>query len=163
MIGNKKFKEDIKKGIPAEIRTEAWSILIGNELRVSPTLYESLLVRVRVAEENIEKDIQFKKHIKVIEADLHRTFSELGQFRFGQQLYQPLKNILAAFSVFRTDLGYVQGMSYLAGSLLLHLGDEYSAFQAFTNLMHRYLLFTFYGFDMPKVNLNFHVFMRLMK
>ena len=87
LIGNKKFKEDIKKGIPAEIRTEAWAILIGNELRVSPSLYESLLVRVRVAEENIEKDIQFKKHIKVIEADLHRTYSELGQFRFGQQLY----------------------------------------------------------------------------
>ena len=71
--------------------------------------------------------------------------------------------MLAAFSVFRTDLGYVQGMSYVAGSLLLHVGDEYQAFQAFANLMHRYLLFTFYSFDMPKVNFNFHVFMKLMK
>jgi len=44
-------------------------------------------VRVRVAEGNIEKDLQFKKNIKVIEEDLHRTFSDLGQFRFGQSLY----------------------------------------------------------------------------
>lgn len=29
--------------------------------------------------------------------------------------------------------------------------------------MHRYLLFTFYGFDMPKVNIIFNVFVRLMK
>lgn len=76
----------------------------------------------------MDKDLQFKKNIKVIEEDLHRTFSDLGQFRFGQSLYQPLKNMLAAFSVFRTDLGYVQGMSYVAGSLLLHIGDEYQAF-----------------------------------
>ena len=54
-------------------------------------------------------------------------------------------------------------MSYVAGSLLLHLGDEYLTFQAFSNLMHRYLLFTFYLFDMPKVNIIFNVFMRLMK
>lgn len=54
-------------------------------------------------------------------------------------------------------------MSYIAGSLILHLGDEFLAFQAFTNLMHRYLIFTFYSFDMPKVNINFHIFMRLMK
>ena len=55
----------------------------------------------------MDNDLQFKKNIKVIEEDLHRTFSDLGQFRFGQSLYQPLKNMLAAFSVFRTDLGYV--------------------------------------------------------
>lgn len=51
----------------------------------------------------------------------------------------------------------------MAGSLLLHLGDEFMAFQCFTNLMHKYMLFTFYSFDMPKVNIVFNVFMRLMK
>ena len=65
--------------------------------------------------------------------------------------------------MFRTDLGYVQGMSYVAATLILHLGDEYSAFSAFANVMHKYLLFTFYSFDMPKVNVFFHIYMRLMK
>ena len=63
--------------------------------------------RVRLAEINHDNDEQFKKNIKVIEVDLHRTFGELGSFRVGGLLYQPLKNILAAFSIFRTDLGYV--------------------------------------------------------
>jgi len=107
LSGSKKFKDDLRRGIPPEIRSEVWTQLIGNHIRCSPILYESLLVRVRVAEENMDKDLQFKKNIKVIEEDLHRTFSDLGIFRFGQSLYQPLKNMLAAFSVFRTDLGYV--------------------------------------------------------
>ena len=53
-------------------------------------------------------------------------------------------------------------MSYIAATLLMHLGDEYLAFEAFANVMHKYLLFTFYSFDMPKVNVFFHVYMRLM-
>jgi hypothetical protein len=57
----------------------------------------------------------------------------------------------------------VQGMSYVAANLLLHIGEEYLAFEAFANLMHKYLLFTFYSFDMPKVNIDFNLFMRLMK
>jgi len=122
-----------------------------------------LLNRVRIAEANIENDVPFKKNIDVIEIDLHRTFADLGHFRHGGMLYNPLKNLLAAFSLFRTDLGYVQGMSYVAATLILHLGDEYSAFSALANVMHKYLLFTFYSFDMPKVNVFFHIYMRLMK
>lgn len=118
---------------------------------------------MRIAEANIENDVNFKKDIDVIEKDLHRTFAELGHFRHGGMLYNPLKNILAAFSLFRTDLGYIQGMSYVAATLILHLGDEYSAFSAFANLMHKYLLFTFYSFDMIKVNIFFHIYMRLIE
>ena len=163
MLDNSNFKKDLKRGIPAEVRGEVWSQFIGNTLRITPNLYESLLNRVRIAEANIDNDLPFKKNIDVIEKDLHRTFSDLGHFRHGGILYNPLKNLLAAFSVFRTDLGYVQGMSYVAATLILHLGDEYSAFSAFANVMHKYLLFTFYSFDMPKVNVFFHIYMRLMK
>jgi hypothetical protein len=107
--------------------------------------------------------VHFKKNIDVIEKDLHRTFADLGHFRHGGMLYNPLKNLLAAFSLFRTDLGYIQGMSYVAATLILHLGDEYSAFSAFTNAMHKNLLFTFYSFDMSKVNVFFHIYMRLIE
>ena len=54
-------------------------------------------------------------------------------------------------------------MSYVAANLLLHIGEEYQTFEAFANLMHKYLMFTFYSFDMPKVNIDFNLFMRLMK
>jgi len=99
----------------------------------------------------------------VIEEDLHRTYTDLGYFRHGKKLYQPLKNILAAFSVFRPDMGYVQGMSYIAGSLLMHTGDEFAGFQCFANMMNLHLMHSFYSFDMNKVNVFFHCFMRLLK
>lgn len=41
----------------------------------------------------------FRKNLKVIEEDLHRTFGELGHFRYGNKLYQPLRNVLIAYSV----------------------------------------------------------------
>jgi hypothetical protein len=107
MSSVKGFKDTLKKGIPTELRGEAWLAIIGNELRITENLYGVLLERVRLCEANIEKDIAFKKNIKVVEEDLHRTFVDLGHFRFGNLLYQPLKNILATFSVFRPDLGYV--------------------------------------------------------
>ena len=85
-------------------------------------------------------------------------------FRFGNKLYQPLKNILLAYSLYRPDLGYVQGMSYVAGSLLLHYGQELETFTVFANIMSREdMIFNFYSFNMDKVNVVFHIFMRLMK
>lgn len=123
-----------------------------------------MIDRAKLCQENADRDTVFQKNQKVIEADLHRTYSEMNIFRFGNKLYQPLKNILYAFSLLRPDLGYVQGMSYVAGSLLLHYGTELEAFTMFANLMNREdMLFHFYSFDMDKVNIYFHIFMRLMK
>jgi hypothetical protein len=44
------FVDALKKGIPTEIRGQAWSLILGNELRISPLLYEILLQRVRLCE-----------------------------------------------------------------------------------------------------------------
>jgi hypothetical protein len=54
-------------------------------------------------------------------------------------------------------------MSYIAGSLLLHTGDEVTTFMLFANIMNKYLMHTFYLFEMEKVNVIFHVYMRLMQ
>lgn len=163
LVGSKSFKEALKKGVPLEVRGEVWEALIGNEQRVNMPLYTALLTRVRLAENNIQHDQAFKQNVKVIEEDLGRTFTELGYFKVGQPLYQPLKNILAAFSVYRPDLGYVQGMSFVAGTLLLHSGDEFMGFKCFANMMTKTLFYTFYSFDMPKVNIFFHVFIKFLR
>ena len=70
-----------------EVRGEVWDALIGNELRVNMQLYNALLVRVRLAEDNIQHDQGFKQNIKVIEEDLHRTYNDLGYFKKGSKLY----------------------------------------------------------------------------
>ena len=53
-------------------------------------------------------------------------------------------------------------MSYVAGSILLHCDGDFTAFKCFANLMNRDLLFTFYSFEMERVNVIFHLFMQLM-
>jgi TBC1 domain family member 14 len=146
------------------LRKVIWSQIVPNKLKITEKLYKVLLDRAKICTENSEKDTSFRKNLKVIEEDLHRTYSEMAIFRFGNKLYQPLKNVLLAYSLMRPDLGYVQGMSYVAGSLLLHYGTEFDTFVMFANVMNREdMLFHFYSFDMDKVNTVFHIFMRLMK
>mmetsp|Transcript_18812 Transcript_18812/g.17957 ORF Transcript_18812/g.17957 Transcript_18812/m.17957 type:complete len:108 (+) Transcript_18812:606-929(+) len=107
MQSHKKFKESLKKGVPTELRGIVWQELIRNEIRITEKLYDTLIQRAKLSEQNAEKDVFFRKNLKVIEEDLHRTYGELGHFRYGNKLYQPLKNILIAYSVMRPDLGYV--------------------------------------------------------
>jgi hypothetical protein len=86
-LSNRGFREALKRGVPIEVRGEVWEHLIGNDLRINETLYSALLTRVRLCQENIQNDIAFKKNIKVIEEDLHRTYTDLGYFKFGEKLY----------------------------------------------------------------------------
>jgi TBC1 domain family member 14 len=158
----KEFKRDLKEGIPLEARKEVWNLMIENNMNITPKLYDALLVRVRMAHNNIENDPTFKKDLGTIERDLHRTMPELNMFREGEILHQSLKNILAAFTLYRPDLGYVQGMSFLAGSLLLNSHDEYLGFKYFANLVNKPLLFEFYSFNMARINIFYNVFMRLL-
>ncbi|TNV73455.1 hypothetical protein FGO68_gene16015 [Halteria grandinella] len=168
---SKKLLQALKKGVPLEHRGLAWQSMIGNDLRITDKLYELLLERahLHMTQLSVMDQLEagaFRKNLKVIEEDLHRTFGELGHFRQGNPLYQPLKNVLIAYSMLRPDLGYVQGMSYVAGCLLIfstEQGSEKEAFRSFANLMNRELLFTFYSFDMERVNVVFHVFMNLMR
>jgi hypothetical protein len=43
----KKFKDALRKGVPSELRGQAWSTMIGNELRITEKLYELLLERAQ--------------------------------------------------------------------------------------------------------------------
>ena len=55
-------------------------------------------------------------------------------------------------------------MSYVAGNILLHYGKELDTFICFANIMNREdILFNFHSFDMDKVNVVFHIFMKLMR
>ena len=45
-----------------------------------------------------------------------------------------------AYSVHDVEVGYCQGMSFIAGILLVHLPEEEQSFHLFLNLLHRYEL-----------------------
>lgn len=64
---------------------------------------------------------------------LNRTFPELPHFNIehGQKA---LFNVLKAYSLHDMEVGYCQGMAFVAGILLLYLPEEL-AFRAFCHLM----------------------------
>ncbi|PFH33804.1 hypothetical protein BESB_080200 [Besnoitia besnoiti] len=80
----------------------------------------------------------------------------------SHMMYEYLRCVLEAYVMFRPDVGYVQGMAYLAGAFLLYM-DEYSAFVCLCNLLLRRSLQAFYTFDMAVVDLYFRSFDALME
>ena len=46
-----------------------------------------------------------------------------------------LRRLLQTYVFYRPDVGYVQGMSYLAGHLLLYM-EPYTAFKCFANMLN---------------------------
>ncbi|EKX49897.1 hypothetical protein GUITHDRAFT_135591 [Guillardia theta CCMP2712] len=72
---------------------------------------------------------------------------EGGFFHQGGPLEAQLRDVLEAYIFYRPDVGYVQGMSYLAAMLLLTM-DTYQAFVALTNLLHSHYFLSFFAMDM---------------
>jgi len=61
-----------------------------------------------------------------------------------------MKDVLEAYVSYRPDIGYVQGMSYLAAVLLLYL-DPFPAFVCMANLLNRPCQLIFYRLEMNSV------------
>ncbi|VDP73123.1 unnamed protein product [Schistosoma mattheei] len=87
-----------------------------------------------------------------IDLDVNRTFRNTVYFR---DRYGPrqcaLFRVLAAYSVYNSEVGYCQGMSELAGIFLIYIEDEEDAFWALNQLMtsYRYNMHSVYVSDFP--------------
>jgi hypothetical protein len=89
---------------------------------------------------------------RYIELDLPRTFPELLFFSGKNALlWQPLKEILLLFALFRPDIGYVQGMSYIGAMVLMNQENHADAFIIFSNLICLPFLSSMFKFDAVKV------------
>ena len=111
----RRLKRWVARGIPDVLRGQVWQLLSGGrELRIhNPGVYYKLLVYESSASET---DIIH---------DIGRTFPT---HIFFQQRHGPgqrsLFNILKAYSVYDRHVGYVQGMGFVAGLLLLYMSEE---------------------------------------
>lgn len=83
-----------------------------------------------------------ERSILIIDTDLPRTFPHLASLK---QMQAPLQKVLHAFTMYRPDIGYVQGMSYVAAMLYLHNSqNEVQTFISFCALMTKFPLLCFY-------------------
>ena len=110
-------------------RADVWCALSGADAARSRNagLYQRL---VKLGEELEAKGEGYSAQIVL---DMPRTYPENRQFQpEGCERQQQLHRILVAYSVFRPEAGYCQGMNFVAGMLLLVVGgDEERAFWLF--------------------------------
>ncbi|KAJ8982531.1 hypothetical protein NQ317_018572 [Molorchus minor] len=124
------LKRFVRKGIPSDRRTEAWMHLSGAQfLKTSSPVSYSLL----------KKQINNEQIIEIIRIDLPRTFPDNIFFPTDEQLPKMLYNVLAAFAHQNKEVGYCQGLNYIAGLLLLATKDEETSFWLLKALVEQLL------------------------
>eukprot|EP01091_Cochliopodium_minus_P000475 TRINITY_DN1043_c1_g1_i1.p1 TRINITY_DN1043_c1_g1~~TRINITY_DN1043_c1_g1_i1.p1 ORF type:complete len:394 (-),score=122.33 TRINITY_DN1043_c1_g1_i1:99-1280(-) len=149
------FRELIWKGIPPTLRGKAWPLLVGNQLKLTKELYQ---IHCKRAQETSEKKQMEKKEgeinhedtVNLIPVDIGRTFPQLGFFQEGGPSHDQLKFVLQAYVCFRPDIGYVQGMSFIAAHLLLQMTPEKS-FICMANMLSQNIFNAFFTFNMVKI------------
>lgn len=113
-------------GIPEALRCQIWQKLSFTENR--PDLVEKY--RILITKET--------KCEGVILRDIGRTFPAHKKFQEGQGNGQEsLYKVSKAYSVFDQEVGYCQGLSFIAASLLLHMPEE-DAFSVLVSIMFDY-------------------------
>ncbi|KAI9024944.1 rab-GTPase-TBC domain-containing protein [Phycomyces nitens] len=79
---------------------------------------------------------EVSEHEKQIRKDLDRTYPNEPLFKTDKGK-ESLFRVLKAYSVYDRELGYCQGMNFIAGCLLLHLKEKYAFGVLVTLLSHR--------------------------
>ena len=97
---------------------------------------------------------KYSVDLRQIDLDINRTFRDNLAYkkRYCQRQVQ-LYNVLAAYSIYNTEIGYCQGMSNIAALLLMYLSDEERTFWALSQLMSspKYSMHGFFKKDFPKL------------
>ena len=147
-----KLKTRTRKGIPDNLRCLAWQKLADIDDYYVKDLYKML------SEEPVKKEVE-----TVIARDLDRTFPECEFFKekYGngqRQLYKVLCN----YSKYNQEIGYVQGMGFIAALLLTYM-DEERAFFMLHSLMKKYQMDNLYAPGFPDMKKRFFVLLNLEK
>lgn len=123
-----KVKSRCRKGIPHSLRAAAWRALCGgaNLQHHNPNVFEELCAKE-------------SKWTVYIEKDLHRTYKMHELFAEEGGLGQrEMCKVLKAYSLYNSKVGYCQGMSSVAGMLLMLMPAE-QAFWCLVSIMDKYL------------------------
>ncbi|XP_016278769.1 TBC1 domain family member 1 isoform X5 [Monodelphis domestica] len=163
--GRSKIKFDMEKmhsavgqGVPRHHRGEIWKFLaeqyhlkhpFPNKQQPKDTPYKELLK-------------QLTSHQHAILIDLGRTFPTHPYFSAQLGAGQlSLYNILKAYSLLDPEVGYCQGLSFVAGVLLLHMSEE-DAFKMLKFLMFDMGLRKQYRPDMIILQIQMYQLSRLL-
>ena len=172
---DKKIKEFFYMGLPDNVRGRIWMLCLGNRFSITKEYYEiqvknskEILEKYKTEKNNenmniinneneINKNKDKEKSINIIELDIERTFPYLGVFKGDSPMAQDLREILRVFVISRPDIGYIQGLSFIAGILLLNM-DKFKAFISLMNLILNPIMLPFYKMDNESIQQRLKLF-----
>ncbi|XP_006913851.2 TBC1 domain family member 4 isoform X1 [Pteropus alecto] len=148
----------LKEGVPKSRRGEIWQFLalqyrlrhrLPNKQQPPATSYKELL-----------KQLTAQQHAILV--DLGRTFPTHPYFSAQLGAGQlSLFNLLKAYSLLDKEVGYCQGISFVAGVLLLHMSEE-QAFEMLKFLMYDLGFRKQYRPDMMSLQIQMYQLSRLL-
>ncbi|SPP75768.1 USP6 N-terminal-like protein isoform X2 [Drosophila guanche] len=122
-----KLHTRVYKGIPKAVRWPAWKKLLNVD--------QSIANNVGVYPRMLQLAKKYSTETRQIDADVNRQFRDNLAYRERYSIKQcSLFNVLNAYSIYNSELGYCQGMACVAGVLLLFMQEE-EAFWALNTLM----------------------------
>ncbi|KAI6244976.1 Rab GTPase-activating protein 1-like [Erysiphe necator] len=140
----------MRSGVPAPLRGIVWQTISG----ARDTELESFYDRVSMKQ-------TFNKEI--VDDDPLYIFPGVDTFRDpqgdGQQM---LKRVLKSFSLYDKKIGYYRGLAYIAGPLLIYMGEK-QAFCVLVRLMNNYNLKEIFYPDFSGLNLRVYQYQKLLK
>ena len=139
----------IRGGVPPPLRGVVWPAIAGAHDSQLHADFQTL-------------SSQPSPYDGLIGKDVGRSFPNVEMFREkdgeGQMM---LRNVLKAFSLHDTSIGYCQGLGFVVGPLLMHMSDA-EAFAILVRLMEHYDLRSCYLPDLSGLHLRIHQFQTLM-
>ncbi|XP_067419343.1 TBC1 domain family member 4 isoform X2 [Emydura macquarii macquarii] len=148
----------LKEGVPKSRRGEIWQFLAVQHR-----------VRHRLPSKQQPPDISYQELLKQLTAQQHAILVDLGRTfpthpYFSTQLgagQLSLFNLLKAYSLLDKEVGYCQGISFVAGVLLLHMSEE-QAFEMLKFLMYDLGFRKQYRPDMMSLQIQMYQLSRLL-
>lgn len=144
-LTREKLHRRIYKGIPNSLRSQVWCRLLNLDdiKKQNKGKYTQMCRQAR----------KWSTDARQIDSDVNRQFREHIHYRERYCIkQQSLFNVLTAYAMYNTEVGYCQGMSGLAGVLLMYM-DEEDAFWALSELLSnkKYAMHGLYIEGFPKL------------
>jgi len=118
-------------------RSIVWPWIVGESMEEYQNLYIDKIAQWQQIETGELEIKEFKNTYRALQKDIHRTFSNGRALNLSEQQQQQLQKLLGIYSLLDPEVGYVQGMNFIAGTVIFAVDDELDAFSIFYQLMKR--------------------------
>ncbi|XP_054279659.1 TBC1 domain family member 14-like [Macrosteles quadrilineatus] len=161
---SKKAQDLWWQGVPPCVRGKVWKLAIGNHLNLTHSLYNIYVQRAqdRLRGGGPSSENDKEASMELIQLDISRTFPHLCIFQRGGPYYDMLHCLLAAYVCYRPDVGYVQGMSFIAAVLILNM-EAADAFVCFANLLDQPCHRAFFHLSQPHMQAYYSTYDHLFR